>query len=72
MYESEDSQKVINHFLTSDNHHPGTLDYVACHGLLTAVATRDDTFDFDEILKLILDGEPDFQSEDEKQRIHSG
>ena len=44
----------------------GCLDYVACHGFVTALAIRYDQFDANQLLSLVIDGEPTFQSSDEK------
>ena len=69
MFMSDNSQDLLANYLNSEATSAGCLDYIACHGFITAVALRDDDYKVKELLQIIVDGEPSYQSSDEKQAV---
>lgn len=69
MYMSDTSQELLANYLNSEATSAGCLDYIACHGFITAIALRDDDCEAKELLRIIVDGEPSYQSSDEREGI---
>lgn len=71
MYISPDIENQLNNYLNSDSVPEGSLDYLACHGFLTAMAVYDDVFVCQEILPIITDTTPEFDSSEQQEVIES-
>ncbi len=69
MYMSESEQELLSNYLNSESTSAGCLDYIACHGFMTAMAVRLDECKVKQLLRFIVDGEPSYQSSDEKHAI---
>ena len=48
MYMSERSQEHLSNYLNSESTSAGCLDFIACHGFLTAIVVRDDEYDIND------------------------
>ena len=68
-YFSNEAKKRIADYLSSSEVPEGCLDYIACHGFITAMVVTDDEFSPEESLQVIVDDEPQFQSTQEREDL---
>ena len=68
---SSEAQATLSDYLISDLAPEGCLDYLACHGFLTALAVREDNFDCQAILPIIIDAQPQFLTSKQQSEIES-
>jgi uncharacterized protein len=69
-YFPPEAQQRIADYLSSTEVPEGCLDYIACHGFVTAMAIAQDEFDPIQSLTLIVDQEPLFQSTQERDDLY--
>ena len=62
MYMSSDHENRLTEYLNPDRVSEGSLDYIACHGFMTAMAVRQDDFDYQDLLAIIIDDTPHYDS----------
>lgn len=71
MFISPQTEDRLTSYLNSEIVPEGSLDFVACHGFLTAMAVYDDIFVAKEVLPVITDTQPEFESSAQKKAVHT-
>lgn len=66
---TEQEITTIEDFLTSDRVPEGCLDYIACHGFLTATSLITDTVNISDYLSYITDGDIQYDNDQQQTLI---
>jgi len=69
MYMSSDHENRLTEYLNPDRVSEGSLDYIACHGFMTAMAVRRDDFDYQDLLAIIIGDTPHYESSEQQQDV---